>query len=239
MFKTSSLKLDSFSVQFIRKPVQHVHLSVYPPKGKVSLIAPLSTRTEVARAYAISKLSWIKKQRFKFKNQARETVRKFVNGETYYVWGKRYILQIYYTNKKPYVQLSHKYIDLFIKKKTNKTTRMKIITKWQKLFMEIFISSLIKKWEKKLCLKINNFSIRKMKTKWGSCNHSLKNILINTELIRKPKDLVEYVVVHEMIHLIEPSHNKNFIALLDKHYPSWKVARSELNNLPLSYEISR
>lgn len=239
MFKTSNLKLGSISVQFIRKPVQHVHLSVYPPKGKVSLIAPFSTRTEVARAYAISKLSWIKKQRIKFEKQARETPRKFINGESYYLWGKRYILQIYYTNKKPYVQLSHKYIDLFIKKKSNKITRMKIINKWQKLFMEKFILSLIKKWEKKLCLKVNNFYIRKMKTKWGSCKHSLKNILINIELIRKPKDLVEYVLVHEMIHLIEPSHNNNFIALLDKHYPSWKEARSELNSLPLSYEIWR
>jgi predicted metal-dependent hydrolase len=118
MFKTSNLKLGSISVQFIRKPVQHVHLSVYPPKGKVSLIAPFSTRTEVARAYAISKLSWIKKQRIKFEKQARETPRKFIKGESYYLWGKRYILQIYYTNKKPYVQLSHKYIDLFIKKKS-------------------------------------------------------------------------------------------------------------------------
>jgi len=230
-----NIQLSDISIKVIRKDVKNTHLSVYPLDGSVILVTPKRTRFEVARAYAISKLKWIRNQQLKFKKQAREQALKFINRETHQLWGRNHLLKINFENKRPSVIVSSKFIILTIKPNTNKVKRAKIMNDWKKSLLFNFVSKLIKKWEIKLNVNVAEFKIRKMKTMWGTCNKSKRKIQINTELIKKPKDLVEYIVLHEMAHLIEAKHNDRFVKILDKHYPNWRDARKVLNELPIPY----
>jgi predicted metal-dependent hydrolase len=227
------IELGDLSIEITRKAIKNVHLSVHPPDGRVSLAAPTSTRLEVARAYAISKLPWIRQQQAKMATQSRELPRKFVKRESHYLWGRRYLLNIIIGEETPHVNLDHKRIHLHIKAGSNQAKRAEVLYEWQKSLLHTFIKEVILKWEKVLGVQVNAYFVQKMKTKWGSCNHKAQHIRLNTELVKKPKDLVEYVIVHEMIHLIEPTHNDHFIALMNKFYPNWRAARLELNELPL------
>jgi predicted metal-dependent hydrolase len=229
------IQLGELCIEVTRKNIKNVHLSVHPPDGRVSLVAPINTRLEVARAYAISKLPWIRQQQSKLAAQARETPREYVTRESHYIWGRRYLLNIIQGEGKPYVSLDHKSINLYIKAESDTNKRAEVLYAWQKSLLHEFIKEMLPKWEAVLGVKVNAYFVQKMKTRWGSCNHRAKNIRINTELVKKPKDLVEYVIVHEMLHLIEPTHNDRFVALLNQHYPNWREARLELNELPLGY----
>ena len=230
------IQLGDISIEVSRKDIKNVHLSVYPPDGRVSLSAPTNTRIEVARAYAISKLPWIRQQQEKMANQSRETPREYVKRESHYIWGRKYLLNIITDEEKQRVVLDHKRITLYVKPGSKEAKRAEVLYEWQKMLLHTYIQEVIAKWEMVLGVKVNAYFIQRMKTKWGSCNHKSKNIRLNTELVKKPKDLVEYVIVHEMIHLLVPSHNDNFVALMNKHYPNWREARIELNELPLGAE---
>tara|TARA_B100001248_G_C27369612_1_gene450989 strand:- start:545 stop:1264 length:720 start_codon:yes stop_codon:yes gene_type:complete len=234
---STSIQISNISIKIIRKDVKNTHLSVYPLDGSVVLVTPKKTRYEVARAYAISKISWIRSQQNKFKNQARQFPLKYINRESHDLWGRRYLMKINYKKEKPNVLLNNKEIILTVRPESKQKKRSQIIENWQKSLLYEYVASLIKKWEKKLDVKVKRHFIRKMKTRWGSCNKSLAYIRLNTELVKKPKELVEYVVVHEMIHLIETRHNDRFIKILDKHCPFWRDQRSELNQLPLAAEF--
>ncbi len=234
---TETIQLGDISIKVTRKGIKNVHLSVHPPDGRVTLSAPTDTRLEVARAYAISKLGWIRQQQEKLRNQARETPRQFVQRESHYLWGRRYLLTVTEKEAKPTVSIDHKRITLSVRPGSSEAKRAKVIHEWHKGLLHEFIPFLIKKWEPKLGVKVAAYFLQRMKTKWGSCNHQAGHIRLNTELVKKPKDLVEYVVVHEMTHLIEPTHSDEFIALLTEHYPSWREARAELNELPLATEV--
>ncbi|MCP3139328.1 M48 family metallopeptidase [Pyxidicoccus xibeiensis] len=231
-----TLQIGEIAIEMTRKDVKHVHLSVHPPAGRVSLVAPRATRVEVARAYAISKMGWIREQRARLKAQARETPRRFVERESHYVWGRRYLLTLVEADEKPGVCLGHSRITLRVRPGTSAAKRADIIHDWHKTLLHEVVPPLIAKWEAKLGVRVTGYYLQRMKTKWGGCNHRAGNIRLNTELVKKPKDLVEYVVVHELLHLIEPTHSERFIGLLDKHYPSWREARAELNALPLAAE---
>ncbi|MCC6747127.1 MAG: M48 family metallopeptidase [Deltaproteobacteria bacterium] len=233
---TETLQIGEIAIEMTRKDVKHVHLSVHPPAGRVSLVAPRATRVEVARAYAISKLGWIREQRARFQTQARETSRRFVERETHYLWGRRYLLTLVEADEKPSVRLSHRRITLRVRPGTSSAKREELIHSWHKALLHEVVPPLIAKWEGKLGVRVTGYYLQRMKTKWGGCNHSAGNIRLNTELVKKPKDLVEYVIVHEMLHLIEPTHSERFTGLLDKHFPSWREARAELNALPLAAE---
>ena len=200
---------------------------------------PTDTRLEVARAYAISKLGWIREQQEKLRNQARETTRKFVARESHYLWGRRHLLTVIERDTKPSVSVDHKRITLSIRPGSDHTKRASVIHEWHKSLLHELIPPLISKWEPKLGVMVTAYFLQRMKTKWGSCNHQAGHIRLNTELVKKPKDLIEYVVVHEMAHLIEPTHSDRFIATLSEHYPSWREARAELNGLPLAAEVWR
>lgn len=230
------IQLGDLTIDVTRKDIKNVHLSVHPPDGRVSLSAPLNTRLEVVRAYAISKLPWIRLQQDKLSKQSRETPREFVKRESHYLWGRRYLLNVVLVDVKPFVTLDHKRINLHVRPNTNKAKRAEIMYEWQKLMLREYIKILIAKWEPILGVKVSDYFIQRMKTKWGSCNHRSSNIRLNTELIKKPKDLVEYVVVHELIHLIVPTHSEKFMMLMNQHYPNWREARIELNELPLGAE---
>ena len=228
-----SIQLSDISIKVIRKNVKNTHLSVYPLDGRVVMVTPKKTRDEVVRAYAVSKLNWIRAQKIRFKKQAREFPLKFIDRESHQLWGRRYLMKINYKKEKPTVLISNKQIFLTVRPRSSKEKRKKIIHNWHKMLLYTYVCELIQKWERKLDVKVSGHFIRKMKTRWGSCNKSLGYIRLNTELVKKPKELVEYVVIHEMVHLIESKHNDHFIKILDKHSPFWRDARSELNQLPL------
>ena len=232
-----TIQLGEISIAVTRKDIKNVHLTVHPPDGRVTLAAPTNTRLEVARAYAISKLVWIRDQQRKLECQARETPRQFVERESHHVWGRRYLMTVDYQDVKPSVVLSNKRITLIVRLGSSAEKRAEVMHEWHKSLLHEVVPPLIQKWEQKLKVRVSGYFLQRMKTKWGSCNHAEGNIRLNTELVKKPKDLLEYVVVHEMAHLIEPTHSDRFIAILEEHYPSWREARAELNELPLAAEV--
>lgn len=234
---TETIELGEISIAVTRKNIKNVHLSVHPPHGRVTLSAPKSTRLEVARAYAISRLGWIRQQQQNLTNQARETPRKYINRESHYLWGRRHLLTILYRDGKPSVALDHKRITLTVRAGSDAAKRAKVVHERHKALLHGQVPALIQKWERKIGVNVRGYFLQRMKTKWGSCNHRAGHIRLNTELVKKPKDLLEYVIVHEMVHLIEPTHSDRFIALLEKHYPTWLEARAELNELPLTAEV--
>lgn len=231
------IELGDISISVTRKDIKNVHLSVHPPEGRITLVAPTSTRLEVARAYAISRLGWIRVQQSKLEAQAREAPRQFVERESHYVWGRRYLMVVKNRDAKPSVGIDHKRITLTVRPGSDAHKRADVMHEWHKLQLHAVVPVLIKKWERKLKVKVAGYYLQRMKTKWGSCNHQAGNIRLNTELVKKPKDLLEYVIVHEMVHLLEPTHNERFISILGEHFPTWREARAELNDLPLAAEI--
>ncbi len=231
---TETIQIGETAIALTRKDVRNAHLSVHPPNGRVTLVAPLGTRSEVARAFAISKLGWIRDQQTMFLGQARETARQFVERESHYLWGRRYLLAIGEEDAKPSIRLSHRMIMLTVRPGSSRAKRAEIMHEWHKSLLHDAIRELIACWEPRLEVRVAGHFVQKMKTKWGSCNSRTRTIRLNTELVKKPKDLLEYVLVHEMLHLLEPTHSKRFVALLSQHYPTWRDARSELNDLPLA-----
>jgi hypothetical protein len=231
---TETIQLGDIAIAVTRKSIKNVHLVVHPPEGHVTLSAPLNTRLDVARSYVISKLGWIRAQQAQLRQQARETPRDFITRESHYLWGRRYLLNVVEVDAKPSIELDHKRITLRVRPHSDHRKRAELIHAWHKSLLHALIPALISKWEAKLGVQVTAYFLQRMKTKWGSCNPAARHIRLNTELAKKPQDLVEYVVVHEMIHLLEPTHNNRFIALLSAHYPQWREARSELNALPLT-----
>ncbi|MBK7779492.1 MAG: M48 family metallopeptidase [Ardenticatenia bacterium] len=231
-----TIQLGDIVIAFTRKDIKHVHLSVYPPSGQVTLVAPKGTRPEVARAYAVSRLGWIRDQQAKLRGQAREAPRQFVERESHYLWGRRYLLTLSEADAKPSVSLTHRTIRLTVRPGSSPEKRAAVMHEWHKSLLHAAVPALIQKWEPKLGVKVSRYFLQRMKTKWGSCNPKARHIRLNTELVKKPKDLLEYVVVHEMLHLIAPTHSEQFVTLLSKHYPAWREARAELNALPLGAE---
>ena len=233
---TEIIQLGELTIAVTRKAVKHVHLSVHPPAGRVTLVAPINTRLEVARAYAISKLWWIRAQQFKLQTQARETPRQFIERESHYLWGRRYLLSVVEREAKPGVKLDHRRITLMVRPGSSQEKRAEVIHEWHKSLLHEVVPPLIGKWEPKFGVKVAGYFLQRMKTKWGSCNHAVGHIRLNTELVKKPKDLLEYVIVHEMAHLLEATYSERFVALLEAHYPTLREARAELNELPLTAE---
>lgn len=234
---SEAIRLGEITVAVTRKTIKHVHLSVHPPTGRVTLVAPIGTRLEVARAYAASKIGWIRRQQAQLRAQARESPREFVGRETHYVWGRRYLMVVKERPAKPSVQLSPRKITLTVRPGSTRAKRMEVMHEWHKSILHEVVPGLIRQWERRLNVKVKGYFLQRMKTKWGACNHRAGNIRLNTDLVKKPKDLLEYVVVHEMAHLLEPTHNERFVALLQQHYPSWREARAELNALPLTAAV--
>ena len=231
-----TIHLGEIAIAVTRKNIKHVHLSVYPPGGRVTLVAPTGTRLEVARAYAASRLGWIRAQQARLLGQARETPRQYIERESHSLWGRRYLLSVREQEAKPSVRLTHRRITLTVRPGTSRARRQSVMHEWHKSLLHNAVPGLIRKWQPKLGVEVAGYFLQRMKTKWGSCNHRAGHIRLNTELVKKPKDLLEYVVVHEMLHLIAPTHSEQFLTLVTKHYPSWREAREELNDLPLAAE---
>jgi predicted metal-dependent hydrolase len=230
------IHLGDIAIAVTRKDVKHVHLSVHPPRGRVTLVAPKNTRPEVARAYAASRLAWIREKQAQLRAQPRETRRQLVERESHFVWGRRYLLSLQKQESKPHVRLGHRHIVLAVRPGSDRRKREKLLHDWHKSLLHAAVPGLIRKWEPRVGVTIEGYFLQRMKTKWGSCNPHARTIRLNTELVKKPRDLLEYVVVHEMLHVIVPTHSDHFLALISKHFPSWREARAELNELPLGPE---
>lgn len=234
-----TIQLGEISVLVTRKDIKHVHLSVHPPTGRVTLVAPVGTSLEVARAYAISRLGWIRNHQARLRGQTREAPRKFVERESHYLWGRRHLLSVLLKDTKPFVLLDHRRITLTVRPGSSPAKRAEVIHDWHKSLLHEAVPPLIRKWERRLKVQVDAYFLQRMKTKWGSCNHKVRHIRLNTQLVTKPRDLLEYVIVHEMVHLIEPTHSERFLTILGEHYPTWREARAELNELPLAAETWR
>ena len=227
------LQLGEIEIAVTRKDVKHVHLSVHPPEGRVTLVAPMRSQLDVLRAYAITRLAWIRKQQAAFRTQARETPRRHVTRESHMLWGRRYLLDVRYIDAKPGVHLDHRRITLTVRPGSDATKRAEVMHAWHKSQLHQVLPGLIKAWEPRLGVKVRAYFLQRMKTRWGSCHHARGHVRLNTELVKKPRHLLEYVLVHEMLHLLVPTHDEHFVALLDLHLPLWREARVELNALPL------
>lgn len=234
---TETIEIGGIVIAVTRKAVKHVHLSVHPPSGRVTLVAPDATRPEVARAYVASKLRWIRDQQAKLRDQARETPRQFVSRESHYLWGRRYLLSVVERDAKPLVTRDHRRITLTVRPGSDRSSRETVVNRWHRSLLHEAVPPLIHKWEPRLNVVVRGYFLQRMKTRWGGCNHRAGHIRLNTELVKKPKDLLEYVLVHEMVHLLEPTHSDRFVEMLERHYPTWRDARAELNDLPLAAEV--
>lgn len=233
---TEQLHIANLDIDVIRKDIKNMHLAVYPPTGRIRLAAPSRTDDEVIRLFAISKLSWIKRHIKNFKAQARETPRDFVSGESHYFEGRRYLINVIEHEGWNKVELkNHKEINLYVKPDSAPAQRAKVFKEWYRKELKAQIPKIIEKWEKVMGVKANEWGVKHMRTKWGTCNTEEKRIWINLELAKKPKNCLEYIIVHELVHLLERSHNDRFIALMNKYMPKWRAHRDELNRLPVSH----
>jgi predicted metal-dependent hydrolase len=233
---TEELELGDISVDVVLKDIKNVHLSVHPPTGRVRIAAPARMSMETIRLYAISKLGWIKKQQRKLREQERETPREYLERESHYVWGRRYLLSVVEVDPAPAVELTHERMVLQVRPGTDEPKRKQIIEDWYRDQVKTATAELIATWEPRIGVSVAGFYVRRMKTRWGSCNSQARTIRLNTDLARKPRECLEYIVVHELIHIIEPTHNERFQALLGRFMPDWEHRRQVLNRLPVRHE---
>ena len=232
----TQVKLGDIAVDVMLKDIKNVHLSVYPPAGKVRISAPKRMSLDNIRAFAISKLAWIRQQQRKLHEQERETLREYLDRESHYVWGRRYLLKVVEKDAAPEVKLQHSKMILRIRPGTNGETKEAIVAQWYREQIKAAVPDLIAKWKPLMGVKVERLFVQKMKTKWGSCNPGTRSIRLNTDLAKKPAQCLEYIVVHELVHLLEPTHNARFVALMDHFIPKWQFYREQLNQLPVRHE---
>ncbi len=232
----TQLRLGEIAVDVVLKDIKNVHLSVYPPTGRVRISAPKRMTLDTIRVFAISKLGWIKQQKQKLCGQERETPREYLDRESHYVWGKRYLLKIVGEHSASRVELKHREMILRVGPGASRDTKQAIVALWYREQIKAAVPDLVAKWGRIIGVNVERVFVQKMKTKWGSCNRGARNIRLNTDLAKKPRECLEYIVVHEMVHLREPTHNARFVVLMDRHMPQWRVYRDQLNQLPVRYE---
>lgn len=232
----NKMKVCGLEVQTIKKDIKNMHLGVYPPQGRIRVAAPLKMSDESIRLFILSKVSWIKKQMTQFERQQRQTKREFVSGESHYFLGNRYRLNVIPTEGFPKVEIKRKtHIDLHIKQGMSTVQKEKLLEDYYRKELRKQIPEMLEKWQKKTGIKINQINIKKMKTKWGTCNHKDGRIWINLELAKSPIYCAEYVLVHEMTHTLEKTHTDKFFNLMDSFMPQWHQYRDELNNSVLGF----
>ena len=240
---TTLLQLGAIQVDVVQKDIKNVHLSVYPPSGRVRISAPLRMDVDTIRVFAIAKLPWIKVQQRKVAGQEREPPREYLDRESHTVWGKRYLLSIAEKDAAPLVELRHNKLLLQVRPGTSETRKQEILDEWYRARLKDAARRLIAKWEPLMGVRVDRLFVQGMKTKWGSCSRGSRSrgaganhIRLNTDLAKKPPECLEYIVVHEMAHLLEPTHNRRFVELMDRFMPKWQFYREALNRLPVRHE---
>ncbi len=232
----TQVQLGDLTVDVIKKDIKNVHLSVYPPTGRVRISAPNRMDLDTIRVFAISKLGWIRQHQRDVRGQDRETPREFLDRESHYVWGRRYLLQQSEVQAAPQIELSHNRLTLQIRPGTTTAKKESLLDDWYRGLVKQATPPLITKWEKLMGVRVEKFFVQRMKTKWGSCTPSNRTIRLNSELAKKPAECLAYIIVHEMTHLLEPTHSRRFVALMDQFMPRWQGHRQTLNRLPVRHE---
>lgn len=227
--------IEEVEITVEKKNIKNIHLSVYPPIGSVRISVPKRVKDDDVRLFALRKLGWIRKQQKKFKEQERETPREFISAESHYFKGRRYLLEVIESNEKPSVILKNKKILLKVRPNATLEKKQSVIDEWYRDYLKRISTELIEKWENIIGVKSNELGIKKMRTRWGTCNTQAKRIWLNLELAKKPVNCLEFVIVHELVHLLERTHNKRFIGFMDKFMPNWRHHRDELNQLPFRH----
>ncbi|CAA0156301.1 conserved hypothetical protein [Tenacibaculum maritimum] len=231
-----TIKIANFQIEVLRKNIANMYLAVHPPTGSIRLSVPQQTAPEVVRLFAISKLGKIKQHIKSFAAQSRETPRTYVSGESHYIQGKRVLLHVIIEEKgKNRIEFNRvKRLDFYVKATTTRAQKATLMKEWYRSQLKKQIPVLLAKWEPIIGVQCHDWSIKQMSTKWGSCNIEAKRIWLNLELAKKPKTCLEYVIVHELVHLLERHHNDRFVFYMDTFMPKWRMHRNTLNSLPLA-----
>ena len=230
------ISLGDIVVDVIRKRIRSIRLSVHPPAGRVRMSAPIRVGLETLRLFAMAKLGWVRKQQVRGRQQPRGAPREFLDHESHYVWGERYLLRVEELKARPSVELRPAELVLRVRPGSTARTRGAVLEAWYRDRLKEAAMPLFAKWEPVMGVKVGKLLMQRMRTRWGTCNTRSGSIRLNTELVKKPPECLEYVVVHEMVHLLEPSHNARFKALMTRFMPNWAVRRQMLNRLPVRHE---
>jgi predicted metal-dependent hydrolase len=231
----NKLIINNIEIEVQKKNIKNLHLSVLPPQGSVRVSAPKNMNEDAIRMFIITKISWIKKQQDKFKNQPRQSEREYVSGESIFLWGKRYRLEVIYSNAKNDVRIKGEKLIFQVREASTTEQRAKVLNEWYREYIKREIPCLIEKWQNIIGVTDLDWSVKNMKTRWGTCNAKDKRIWLNLQLVKKPPQCLEYVIVHELVHLLEKNHNKIFTGYMDKFLPDWRITKDELNGLILDY----
>ncbi len=233
----SQITVNGLPVQIVRKAIKNLHLGVYPPHGRVRVAAPIRLSDDAVRLAVISKLGWINRQRAKFEAQPRQSSREMVSGESHYFLGRRYRLRIQSgSTRVGGVVLKKSAIELHVPAGTGVQQRERLLHRWYRQQLKAMIPPVVERWQARLGVQLAEWGVKKMKTRWGTCNAEARRIWLNLELVKKPVHCLEYLIVHELIHLLERRHNDRFVALMDLHLPGWRQYRQELNAAPLAHD---
>ncbi|VEN74958.1 Metal-dependent hydrolase [Candidatus Desulfarcum epimagneticum] len=231
------ITVSGVPIDVVRKNIKNINLSVSPPNGRVRISAPLRIPDDAIRLFAVSNLGWIQKNREKFKNRERTAPKEFKDTETHYFQGRRYGLRVREIARGGRVELSEKDgLTLYVKPGSSVEYRRRVFQEWRRRELKKTIPEMLAHWEKKMNVQVHFWGVKRMKTKWGSCNILRKRIWLNLELAKKPVQLLEYVLVHEMTHLLERRHNAEFKAWMDHFLPGWRTLKDALNKTPIGYE---
>jgi len=235
--KIHQITVSGVPVQVVRKAIKNLHLGVYPPHGRVRVAAPLRVNDAAVRLAVIGKLGWIRRQRARFEAQPRQSRREMVSGESHFFLGRRYRLRLMEQAGAGTVVLRNKSaLELRVRPATNAAQRNRILQQWYRQQLKALVPPLMEKWQTALEVVVAEWGVKKMKTRWGSCNIEARRIWLNLELAKKPVQCLEYIVAHELVHLIERNHNDRFVSILERHLPHWRRHRQELNSEPLAHE---
>lgn len=221
--------LGDVKVEVIRKKIRRIRLSVRAPLGSVRISAPIRMGLETLRLFALTKLGWIRKQQVRLRQQPQDSPPGFLDGESHFVWGKRYILKVEEAEAPPSVELTLGEMLLRVRPGASAKEREAVVEAWHRQKLKEAAPPLFAKWEPVLGVEVGRLFIRRMRSRWGTCNTRSRSIRLNTELVRRPVECLEYVIVHEMTHLLEPSHNRRFKALMSRFMPDWAVRRQALS----------
>lgn len=223
-------------VEVFRKDIKNLHVGVYPPSGRVRVAAPLRLDDNAIRVAVISRLGWIRRQQAEFQQQNRQSQREFVTGESHYFEGRRYRLDVVELNGRPLVRLpNNTTMRLEVRPGSDRNTREAVLNRWYRSQLRLRLPALLAKWETKIGVQVSQVRIKKMKTLWGSCNKDARRIWLNLELAKKQSSCLEYIVAHELVHLIERTHSDRFWDLMDNCMPQWRLHRDQLNRAPLAH----
>lgn len=231
----TTIQIGELTVEVTQKDIKNLHLSVHPPLGRISVAAPRHLSISAIRAFAIGKVSWIRQEQAKLREQERETPREFLHRESHYVWGRRCLLNVVEQDAAPAVSWSRNRLTLMIRPGTDEIRRGEMLETWYRAQLREQAKPMMAEWEKRLGVHVQKTFVQRMKTRWGSCNVARRSVRLNTDLAKKPRECLEYVIVHELVHLLEPTHNARFVALMDQFLPGWPHRRDQLNRLPVRH----